>query len=143
MRIQDVLRQKGNAVASVRPSATIVELLALLAEHRVGALIVADKDEAMVGIVSERDVVRRLNERGPDLLDEPVSAIMTTDVHTCRSVDLIDDLMRSMTEQRIRHIPVVDDAGAVAGIVSIGDIVKHRMDELETERRQLEDYIAG
>lgn len=143
MRIHDVLRQKGGAVASVRPSATIVELLALLAEHRVGALIVSDDDEAMVGIVSERDVVRRLHERGPDLLDEPVSTIMTTDVYTCRSEDLIDDLMRAMTEQRIRHIPVVDDAGALVGIVSIGDIVKHRMNELETERRQLEDYIAG
>ncbi len=142
MRIQDVLRQKGDTVATVRPSATIAELLALLAEHRVGALVVSGEDEAMVGIVSERDVVRRLHERGPALLDEPVSAIMTTQVHTCGSRDLIDDLMRAMTEQRIRHIPVVD-GGALVGIVSIGDIVKHRMNELETERRQLEDYIAG
>ena len=142
MRIQDVLRHKGSAVATVPPETSVLELLAALSQHGVGALVVSADGRQVDGIVSERDVVRRLHDSGADLLSRPVSSIMTESVHTCAPEDLIDDLMRAMTERRIRHIPVVVD-GTLRGIVSIGDIVKFRIDELETERRQLENYING
>ena len=142
MRIQDVLRHKGSAVATVPPETSVLELLAALSQHGVGALVVSADGRQLAGIVSERDIVRRLHDSGADLLTRPVSSIMTESVHTCAPEDLIDDLMRAMTERRIRHIPVVVD-GTLRGIVSIGDIVKFRIDELETERRQLENYING
>ncbi len=142
MRIHDVLRHKGSAVATVSPEASVRELLAKLAEHGIGALVVSSDGHRVEGIVSERDVVRRLHDDGADLLSQPVSSIMTADVHTCGPDELLVDLMRAMTERRIRHIPVVVD-GTLRGIVSIGDIVKFRIDELETERRQLENYISG
>ncbi len=142
MRIHDVLRHKGSAVATVSPEASVRELLAKLAEHGIGALVVSSDGHRVEGIVSERDVVRRLHDDGADLLSQPVSSIMTADVHTCGPDELLVDLMRAMTERRIRHIPVVV-AGRLSGIVSIGDIVKFRIDELETERRQLENYISG
>lgn len=142
MRIKDVLRHKGSAVVTDEPDATVHDLLAALSEHAVGALVVSTDGQQVDGIVSERDVVRRLHDDGADLLNQTVASIMTSDVHTCGPEDLIDDLMRAMTERRIRHIPVVVD-GRLAGIVSIGDIVKFRMDELETERRQLQDYISS
>jgi len=142
MRIQDVLRHKGSAVATVPPETSVLELLAALSQHGVGALVVSADGRQVDGIVSERDIVRRLHDSGADLLTRPVSSIMTESVHTCAPEDLIDDLMRAMTERRIRHIPVVVD-GTLRGIVSIGDIVKFRIDELETERRQLENYING
>ncbi len=142
MRIKDVLRHKGSAVVTVGPDATVHDLLAALSEHAVGALVVSTDGQQVDGIVSERDVVRRLHDDGADLLNQTVASIMTSDVHTCGPEDLIDDLMRAMTERRIRHIPVVVD-GQLAGIVSIGDIVKFRIDELETERQQLENYISS
>ncbi len=129
-------------MVTVGPDATVHDLLAALSEHAVGALVVSTDGQQVDGIVSERDVVRRLHDDGADLLNQTVASIMTSDVHTCGPEDLIDDLMRAMTERRIRHIPVVVD-GQLAGIVSIGDIVKFRMDELETERRQLQDYISS
>ncbi len=129
-------------MVTVEPDATVHDLLAALSEHAVGALVVSTDGQQVDGIVSERDVVRRLHDDGADLLNQTVASIMTSDVHTCGPEDLIDDLMRAMTERRIRHIPVVVD-GRLAGIVSIGDIVKFRMDELETERRQLQDYISS
>ncbi|ADB34246.1 putative signal transduction protein with CBS domains [Kribbella flavida DSM 17836] len=141
MKINDVLRGKGNQVVTISPEATVTELLALLAEHNVGALVVSPDGTSVAGIVSERDVVRLLNST-PDAGEVRVSAIMTSQVHTCGPDDLIDNLMRLMTEQRIRHVPVVVD-GALTGIVSIGDVVKSRIGELEFEREQLSNYIAG
>ncbi|HET6292828.1 MAG TPA: CBS domain-containing protein [Kribbella sp.] len=141
MKINDVLRGKGNQVVTISPQATVTELLALLAEHNVGALVVSSDGSSVDGIVSERDVVRLLNGT-PDAGEVRVSAIMTSEVHTCTPDDLIDNLMRLMTEQRIRHVPVVVD-DALAGIVSIGDVVKSRIGELEFEREQLSNYIAG
>jgi CBS domain-containing protein len=141
VKINDVLRGKGNQVVTISPQATVTELLALLAEHNVGALVVSSDGTSVAGIVSERDVVRLLNGT-PDAGEVRVSAIMTAQVHTCTPDDLIDNLMRLMTEQRIRHVPVVVD-GALAGIVSIGDVVKSRIGELEFEREQLSNYIAG
>ncbi|MFL6140248.1 MAG: CBS domain-containing protein [Labedaea sp.] len=140
MRISDVLRSKGSTVATVGPETSVGGLVAELARHNVGAMVVVN-GAAVVGIVSERDVVRQLNERGASLLDAPVSRIMTTSVFTCLPTDSVDSLAATMTERRIRHMPVVVD-GELLGIVSIGDVVKSRIGELESDREQLESYIA-
>ena len=143
MHIEQILRRKGTRVATVPPTATVADVVAALAEHGVGALVVSPDGEQLVGIVSERDVVRHLH-LSEQLLDRPVTEIMTSaeaGVHTCRPRDTVDQLARQMTELRIRHVPVLVD-GRLAGIVSIGDVVKSRIDELEFERGQLEDYIA-
>lgn len=142
MRIEQVLRYKGIAVATLRPNATVGELLAALATHGVGALVVSEDGRTVEGIVSERDVVRRLHEVGVGLLDHPVAEIMTVQVRTCAPEDPVVDVMRIMTNHRVRHVPVLVD-GALAGLVSIGDLVRHRIDELETERQQLENYISS
>jgi CBS domain-containing protein len=141
MRIADVLRRKGTAVATVGPGATVTELLAELANHNVGALPVVEGGN-LIGIVSERDVVRRLHAGGPGLLQATVRDIMTTEVTTCSPGDDVGDLAAVMTSRRFRHLPVVVD-GELAGIVSIGDLVKARIDLLESERAQLQSYIAG
>jgi CBS domain-containing protein len=141
MLIVTMLRSKGDFVATVRPTATVRELLDTLAEHRIGAVVVS-VDGGIDGIVSERDVVRHLSSAGGGLLDRPVSSIMTAEVVTCRRETAVDDLMRMMTDRRIRHVPVVDDDGALVGIVSIGDIVKSRISELEGERDDLVGYIG-
>jgi CBS domain-containing protein len=140
MRIADVLRNKGAAVSTVSPETTVTELLAGLAEHNIGAMVVMGS-EGVLGIVSERDVVRRLHEQGADLLDRRVSDIMTSVVVTCEPGDAVDSLTAVMTEHRVRHVPVIVN-GELAGIVSIGDVVKTRMDELQAEQQQLQDYIT-
>jgi CBS domain-containing protein len=136
------LRSKGTAVVTIRPEDSVRTLVAKLAEHNVGALVVSANGLAVAGIVSERDVARGLHA-DPGLLDAPVSRIMTADVHTRTLDDSIEDLMILMTDQRIRHVPVVSDTGALVGIVSIGDVVKGRIGQLEFEKRQLEGYISG
>jgi CBS domain-containing protein len=140
MRISEILRNKGAEVATITPDAEIRRLLTLLAERNIGAVVVSADGETIDGIVSERDVVRRLNERGADLLTAPVSSIMTTSVRTCAPGDAVDGLRATMTDHRIRHLPVVRD-GRLVGLVSIGDVVKSAIAELETEREQLVDYI--
>lgn len=140
MRISDVLRHKGDQVVLIRPDATVRELVALMAEHNIGATVVATDVSDVRGIVSERDVVRRLTE-GPDILEHAVESIMTTEIHSCEPHDSVDALMHLMTEQRIRHVPVVVD-GSLAGIISIGDVVKSRIGELEFERDQLTSYVS-
>jgi CBS domain-containing protein len=140
MRINDVLKTKGSArVVTVSPDATVRELVGLLAEHNIGALVVSGDGTAVDGIVSERDVVRRLHE-DTAVLDSTVSSIMTVEVHTCSGPEPLTDLMQLMTDQRIRHVPVVDD-GTLTGIISIGDVVKNRITELEFERDQLDHYV--
>lgn len=140
MRIADVLRNKGAAVATITPETSVSGLLNELAVNNIGAMVVVSHD-GLVGIVSERDVVRKLHEHGADLLRLPVSEIMTTFVATCAPGDTVDHLTAMMTTKRVRHIPVLDNDRLV-GIVSIGDIVKQRMEELETEQRALQDYIT-
>ena len=140
MHISQLLRHKGGDVATVEASASIRTALALLAQHGVGALVVSADGRSIDGIVSERDVVRALHERGAALLAEPVSSVMTPDVHTCLPGAGVEELARTMTDHRVRHVPVVD-GGRLVGIVSIGDVVKARLDELENERAQLVDYI--
>ncbi|WP_067488221.1 CBS domain-containing protein [Actinomadura hibisca] len=140
MRISDILRRKGTAVATVRPDDTVGALLAVLAEHNIGAVVVSPDGTAIAGIASERDVVRHLHRAGPGLLDRPVAEIMTERVRTCGPDAQVDGLRRTMTEHRVRHLPVVDEDRLI-GIVSIGDVVKSAIDALESEREHLVDYI--
>lgn len=141
MRISDVLQVKGDDVITISPDASVRDLVALLAEHNIGAVVVSSGDQAIAGIVSERDVVRGLVS-GVEVLDTSVNDIMTTDVRCAELSDSVDDLMKLMTAHRIRHVPVlVQDA--LHGIVSIGDVVKSRIGELEFERDQLESYVGG
>ena len=140
MRIHEVLAGKSSQdVVTVQPSATVRELLALLAEHNIGALVVSTDGSSVEGIVSERDVVRHLHD-DENLLGAPVSTIMSAEVETCQVEATVNDLMAVMTERRFRHVPVVRDGGLV-GIVSIGDVVKSRMSELQFERDQLDSYV--
>ncbi len=140
MRIGEVLEAKpSREVVTISPDASVRELLALLAEHNVGALIVSSDGTSLEGIVSERDVVRHLHHDGT-VVNNTVGAIMTDAVETCDEGTLLDDLMKTMTERRIRHVPVVQD-GRLSGIISIGDVVKHRIDQLEFERDQLDSYV--
>jgi CBS domain-containing protein len=140
MRIADVLRGKGGAVVTINPDATVAELVAGLADHNIGAMVVAGPD-GVKGIVSERDVVRQLHTHGASVLSRPVEDIMTSVVSTCSKEDTVDSLTLLMTENRVRHVPVLED-GKLIGIVSIGDVVKTRMQELETEHEQLQSYIT-
>ncbi|WP_018158096.1 CBS domain-containing protein [Demetria terragena] len=142
MRIKEVLRHKGSDVVTIRPDATVGELVRLLAQHRIGAVVVLGEASAPAGIVSERDIVRHLHDAGADYLSSPVSGIMTAEVYTCDPEDEIESVAESLTEQRIRHLPVVVD-GALVGIVSIGDVVKQRMDELRVERDHLTNYLQS
>ena len=140
MRIHDILTAKSSqGVVTISPGAPVRDLVALLTEHNIGAVIVSSDGETVDGIVSERDVVRRLGS-DPAVLDALVGDIMTADVQTCGGDDHLTDLMKTMTELRIRHLPVVAD-GRLTGIISIGDVVKHRIDELEFERDQLDHYV--
>ena len=140
MRIGDVLKAKpSHEVVTISPDAGVRELVAKLAEHNVGALIVSTDGTTLEGIVSERDVVRHLHTDGT-VVNNTVAAIMTAVVETCDPDANLDELMKTMTERRIRHVPVVHD-GQVVGIISIGDVVKHRIDQLEFERDQLDSYV--
>jgi len=140
MRISEVLAGKSiPGVVTIQPDATVRDLLTLLAEHNIGAVIVSEEGSRVDGIVSERDVVRKLN--GNDaILDAPVSDIMTAVVQTCEPGHDVDELMAQMTEHRIRHVPVID-GGELVGVVSIGDVVKSRITQLEFERDQLNSYV--
>ena len=140
MRISDVLRNKGATVATITPETSVAGLLTELSVHNIGAMVVVSPD-GVLGIVSERDIVRKLHEMGGDLLRRPVSEIMTTLVATCGPDDTGDSLSALMTRNRVRHVPVVVD-GRLTGIVSIGDVVKTRMEELEREQQQLQAYIT-
>ncbi|WP_017612542.1 CBS domain-containing protein [Nocardiopsis salina] len=141
MLIAAILRAKGTEVVSVAPETTVAELLTELTRNRIGAVAVA-RDEALIGIVSERDVVRGLERHGADLISAPVADIMTADVHTCTPDDTVESVSEAMTRHRFRHVPVLS-RGRLAGLVSIGDVVKSRLRVLEEDRAQLEAYIQG
>ncbi|HSL75079.1 MAG TPA: CBS domain-containing protein [Ilumatobacteraceae bacterium] len=143
MHVQNILQTKGSAVATIRPDATLGDATASLRDHGVGALVVSRDDRVIDGIVSERDVVRALAAHGGSTLGRDVASAMSTSVTTCRGGDTVDRLMEIMTERRIRHVPVVDEADCLVGIISIGDVVKARVGQLETENNQLHDYIQA
>lgn len=142
MRISDVLRGKGSNVVTVEPGTDVRTLLSVLAEHGIGAVVVSSDGRSIEGIVSERDIVRALAERGAAVLSEQVSEIMTGEVQTCSPDAHIEELMRTMTQGRFRHVPVVVEDELV-GIVSIGDVVKHQLDEMQHEADAMREYISG
>lgn len=141
MQICQILDQKGSDVVTVAPQTTVGEAARILQLRRIGALVVTE-DGGVVGIVSERDIVRGLASHGAELLDMPVADLMTRAVVTCTRETRVDELMREMTLGRFRHLPVVED-GALIGIISIGDVVKNRVQELESETHVLRDYVTS
>jgi CBS domain-containing protein len=142
MTVARILRDKGKEVASVNPHHSLKDVVARLAERRVGALIVSDSTRAPLGIISERDIIRSLAMHGAAVLDEPVSKHMTRKVHTVTQEAAIDEVMAIMTRERFRHMPVVEN-GVVIGVVSIGDVVARQVDMLQHEREALKEYIAS
>jgi CBS domain-containing protein len=142
MLIRQILAGKGSDVVTTRPEATVIEVAKLLKSKRIGAVVVTNAEGEICGIISERDLACGLADRGADLLGMQVAEVMTREISTCAPDDGIDRLMRQMTEGRFRHLPVVED-GRMIGIISIGDVVKHRLQELEHEAHMLQDYISG
>jgi len=142
MNVETILRAKGRSVVTIGVDATIEDAVALLRRKGIGAVVVSEDGATVEGILSERDIVHALAERGGRLLELPVSALMTRQVFTCKPADGIAELMAEMTDRRIRHLPVVEN-GRLAGIVSIGDVVKNRLDEVESEATSLRAFIAS
>ena len=140
MTVSIILAAKGRDVVTVEPNATLKSAVALLAGKRIGAVLILGVDNRVAGILSERDIVRALAEQGRKALDEPVSAAMTRKVSTCHERETISSIMERMTRGKFRHVPVVDQ-GRLAGIVSIGDVVKHRLSEVEHDSAAMRDYI--
>ena len=140
MTVSIILAAKGREIVSVEPGATLSSVVALLAERRIGAVLILGVDRRIIGIVSERDIVRALAEHGAAALDEPVSRFMTRRVWTCTESETISGIKERMTEGKFRHVPVVDQ-GRVVGIISIGDVVKHRLQEMERDSAATRDYI--
>lgn len=142
MLIAQILRSKGSEVVSVGPDTSIAELAALLKRHNIGAVVVVDGGGKLAGIISERDVARGFADQGSLLGERRVAELMTTDLVTCGLDRDLASLMQLMTDRRVRHLPVVED-GELVGIISIGDVVKHRLQELEDEKHNLEEYITS
>jgi CBS domain-containing protein len=142
MNVETILRNKGNWVATIRSDASVAEAVDILNRERIGAIVVSDDGEAVDGILSERDIVIALGGHDDDLLSRPVGDIMTRAVIACDPSDSVGELMAEMTNRRIRHFPVVAD-GRLRGIVSIGDLVKSRLDEIEFEANSMRSFIAG
>ena len=143
MQISQLLRHKGRDVATIAASESVRTALGLLAEKGIGALVVSSDGQHVEGIVSERDVARGLHDHGAGLLAEPVSSVMTAQVHTCPPQASVHDLAQTMTDHRVRHVPVVGEDGALVGIVSSGDVGKARLDELEAEQKHMVEYIQN
>ena len=140
MIVSTILADKGRELVTIDPGATLADAVRLLAEKRIGAALILGADRRLVGIISERDLVRALAQHGPAALEEPVSATMTRKVETCNESETVCSIMERMTAGKFRHVPVVDQA-RVVGIVSIGDVVKHRLQAMENESAAMRDYI--
>ncbi len=140
MTVSIILAGKGREVVTIEPNANLAEAVNLLAEKRIGAALILGADRRIAGIISERDIVRSLAERGAAVLGEPVSRTMTRKVETCTASETVANIMERMTAGKFRHMPVVDQ-GRLVGVVSIGDIVKHRLHEMESESVAMRDYI--
>lgn len=143
VNVSVILSRKGADVITIARDASVAEAVKLLTERNIGALVVSDNDETINGIVSERDIVAHLARAGAATLDATVEQVMTADVTTCPQDATADDVMQTMTTGRMRHLPVVDDDGRLAGIVSIGDVVKSRIDDLEIQAQSMQNYISG
>jgi CBS domain-containing protein len=141
MNVATILKHKGRAVTTAPPGITLLEVAGRLAQRRIGAIVVMDAGGELVGIVSERDIIRCLADNGPGCLERPVAEIMTRKVVTCQETDTLDEMMAMMTARRFRHLPVVTD-GDLVGIISIGDVVKHHVAEIEMEATAMRDYIT-
>jgi len=141
MNVAAILRQKGRAVTTVSPATTLLDVANKLAAKRIGAIVIVGSKGTLAGIISERDIIRALSAQGPDCLTRPVSESMTREVISCQESDTLDELMAMMTARRFRHLPVVTD-GALVGIVSIGDVVKHHVAEVTMEATAMREYIA-
>jgi CBS domain-containing protein len=140
MTVKAILSRKGNNVITIEPTVTLSAAVNILAEHRIGAVVVAGADKQVAGILSERDIVRALAQRGPGALEDAVGQVMTRKVVTCTESDTVAALMERMTQGKFRHLPVVE-RGKLVGLVSIGDVVKHRLGEMEHESNALREYI--
>jgi CBS domain-containing protein len=141
MTVKAILSRKGSDVVTIAPTANLSEAVTLLAEKRIGAVIVTGADNRVAGILSERDIVRALGERGADALGDNIAAVMTRKVTTCVEADTVADIMERMTTGKFRHVPVVEQ-GRLTGVISIGDVVKFRVEEIERESEALREYIA-
>jgi CBS domain-containing protein len=142
MRIVDVLKRKGAAVVTLDGSATVRHLVGVLIDHGIGAVVVLSQAGSVAGIVNERDIVRRLHDEPERILEQTIQAVMTADVVVCAPSDLVDGVLQTMTDRRVRHLPVLEN-GRLVGLVSIGDLVKSRIDDLRHERDQMSAYISG
>jgi CBS domain-containing protein len=140
MVAEDILRRKGRDTITVAPDATLREAADILSEHNIGALVVTEAGDRVVGVLSERDIVRALSADGPDALEATVRDVMSEEVLTCTPEDKVKDLMERVTRRRVRHLPVVEDT-TVDGIISIGDLLKTRLEEMETEKQVLQDRL--
>jgi CBS domain-containing protein len=142
MTVKSILDSKGTDVATIDPSADLASAVKLLAAHRIGALVVVGSDQRIAGIISERDIIRELADRGAAALEQQVGHVMTRKIVTCSRAETISSVMDLMTDGKFRHLPVVEE-GRLIGIVSIGDVVKHRVHEIESESATLRDYIRS
>jgi CBS domain-containing protein len=140
MTVKSILSSKGRDVATIDPTASLEAAITLLAQRRIGALVVLGPERRVIGILSERDIVRVLAEQGPSVLTAPIAQVMTRKVSTCAECDTVSAIMEQMTAGKFRHVPVVDREQLI-GIISIGDVVKHRLGEMERESEALRDYI--
>ena len=141
MIVEHILAAKGHEVVTIEPERTLLETAPLLDEKRIGAVVVSNADHPVLGIISERDIARAVAQGGAAVLDEPVSQHMTAKLFTCTRSCTVSDLMEVMTDRKVRHVPIVE-RGRLSGIISIGDVVKHRLAELEAEERLMHDYTA-
>ena len=142
MNVEIILKTKGNEVATTKPDASLAEVAGELASRKIGALVVSSDGASVDGIISERDIVRAVAEAGAEALGNPVSTAMTRDVFTCSRHDSMEELMKTMSQKRIRHLPVTED-DQLCGMISIGDVVKYRLEEVEYEAEALRGFIAG
>ncbi len=140
MTVKAILSAKGSEVATIEPTTNVAAAAKILAERKIGALVVTGPDRRVIGIVSERDIVQQLAAHGGAVLGLPLTDVMTRKVMTCGASDTISSVMERMTQGKFRHLPVIEQ-GRLAGIVSIGDVVKHRLQEMEREQSALRDYI--
>ena len=141
-KVSSVLKHKGHDVVTVAPQQTVTSVVKVLAQNRIGAVPVINEEGQLIGIISERDIIRGMSEHADAVLTLPADQLMTRDVKTCSSEDQLVDLMEVMTLQRIRHLPVIEN-GALHGIVSIGDVVKQRLEEVQSEAEELRRYIRS